>query len=89
MLFYADRKERRMLTTIVAFALLAGSEGLPAVNLGTSARSGPDRMICKYDREPGSRLARRKVCLTEAQWQEWRQTERLNLLRYQFNGSPK
>ncbi|HEX6377038.1 MAG TPA: hypothetical protein VFZ91_15105 [Allosphingosinicella sp.] len=77
-----------MLTTIVAFALLAGSEGLPAVNLA-KPRSDADRMICKYDLEPGSRLARRKVCLTRAQWEEWQQSERLYLLRHQFNGSPK
>jgi hypothetical protein len=78
-----------MLTTIVAFALLSGSEGLPAVNLGPAPRSSVDRVICKYDKEPGSRLARRKVCLTRAQWDEWQQSERLYLLRNQFNGSPK
>lgn len=79
-----------MLTTIVAFALLAGSEGLPAVNFGKpQTRSDHDRMICKHDLEPGSRLARRKVCLTRAQWEEWQQSERLYLLRNQFNGSPK
>jgi hypothetical protein len=79
-----------MLSTIVVFALLAGSEGLPAVNLGpTQARNDHDRVICKYDQEPGSRLARRKVCLTRAQWDEWQQSERLYLLRNQFNGSPK
>lgn len=78
-----------MLTTIFVFALLAGSEGLPAVpNLG-KPQSRHDRMICKYDNEPGSRLARRKVCLTRAQWDEWQQSERLYLLRNQFNGSPK
>jgi hypothetical protein len=56
----------------------------------TSARPEPDpRTICKYDKEPGSNLKRRKVCLTRAQWDEWQQSERLYLLRYQFNGSPK
>jgi hypothetical protein len=79
-----------MLNTIVAFALLAGSEGLPAVDLGPPARSNnADRMVCKYDKEPGSRLARRKVCLTAGQWREWKDAERLYLLRNQFNGSPK
>jgi hypothetical protein len=78
-----------MLTTAIAFAMLAGSEGLPAVpDLGTP-RSKHDRMICKYDKEPGSNLKRRKVCLTRAQWDEWQQSERLYLLRNQFNGSPK
>lgn len=78
-----------MFTTIVAFAMLAGSEGLPAVpNLGPP-QSKHDRVICKYDKEPGSNLKRRKVCLTRAQWDEWQQSERLYLLRHQFNGSPK
>lgn len=76
-----------MLTSVVAFALLAGSEGLPAVNLG-KPRSEADRVVCRYDLEPGSRLARRKVCLTVAQWREWQLNERLNLLRNQFNGAP-
>jgi hypothetical protein len=78
-----------MLTTIVAVALLAGSEGLPAVNLGSAPRANGERVVCKYDKEPGSRLARRKVCLTVNQWREWKDSERLFLLRNQFNGSPK
>ena len=80
-----------MLTTMIAFAMLAGSEGLPAVpDLGSPrTRSPHDRMICKYDKEPGSNLKRRKVCLTRAQWDEWQQAERLYLLRNQYNGSPK
>lgn len=80
-----------MLIPIIAFAFLAGSEGLPAVpDLGKpSARGNHDRVICKYDKEPGSNLKRRKVCLTRAQWDEWKQTEQLYLLRHQFNGSPK
>lgn len=80
-----------MITTIIAFSLLAGSEGLPAVNLGEprSRSNNIDRVVCKYDREPGSRLAKRKVCLTVAQWREWKQNEQLYLLRNQFNGSPK
>jgi|GEM_PF-2381027 len=78
-----------MFNTIIAFALLAGSEGLPAVNLGPRSRNNADRMVCKYDKQPGSRLARRKVCLTVGQWKEWQDSERLYLLRNQFNGSPK
>ena len=75
-----------MLTALAAFALLAGSAGLPAVNLGkTSPRH--DRVVCKYDLEPGSRLVRRKVCLTAAQWREWKQSEYLNLIRHQYNGA--
>ena len=80
-----------MFETMIAFAMLAGSEGLPAVpNLGSPrTQSKHDRMICKYDKEPGSNLKKRTVCLTRAQWDEWQQSERLYLLRNQFNGSPK
>jgi len=47
----------------------------------------PQETICKYDREPGSRLARRKVCRTAAEWEEHRRLERGNLVRHQFNGA--
>jgi hypothetical protein len=47
----------------------------------------PGETICRYDREPGSRLARRKVCRTAAQWEEERRVERGNLFRHQFNGA--
>ena len=57
-----------------------------------AARPGPPEFdpterICKYDREPGSRLALRKVCRTAAQWEEERRLERGNLVRHQFNGA--
>ena len=77
-----------MLTSLIAFALLAGPGGSQSAK---PAKPGwdPDRMVCKYDLEPGSRLAKRKVCMTASQWAEWKQNERLNLMRHQFNGSPK
>ena len=75
-----------MLTFMIAFALLTGPGGTQSAK---SSRADPDRVVCKYDLEPGSRLAKRKVCMTALQWEEWKQQERLNLLRHQFNGSPK
>lgn len=75
-----------MLTSIIAFVLLAGTSGTQATK---PSRTDPNRMVCKYDLEPGSRLAKRKVCMTALQWDEWKQNERLYLLRHQFNGSPK
>jgi len=47
----------------------------------------PSEMICKFEREPSSRLARRKVCRTAAQWEEERRIERGNLDRNQYNGA--
>lgn len=76
-----------MITSLIAFSLLAAAEEPRAVKT-TKVSWDPNRMICKYDLEPGSRLARRKVCLTASQWEEWKRTERLNLMRSQFNGAP-
>jgi hypothetical protein len=76
-----------MITALVAFALLAGGGDAPAAVKTTKVSWDPDRVICKYDLQPGSRLARRKVCLTASQWEEWQRIERLNLLRSQYNGA--
>lgn len=75
-----------MVSSLIAFALLTGSSATPPA---ASTKSGwdPNRMICEYDLQPGSRLARRKVCLTASQWEDWRREERLNLLRKQYNGA--
>ncbi len=78
-----------MLTTIVAFAMLTSSEGLPWVDLGEPRKRGRDanRMICKYSDEPGSRILRRKVCHTEAEWAERKRIEFQHLLLKQYNGA--
>lgn len=47
----------------------------------------PQETICTYEREPGSRLARRKVCRTAAEWEEERRVERGHLVRHQYNGA--
>lgn len=78
-----------MLTTIVAFALLAGSEGLPAVDLSEPPKrfSDPTRVVCKYSDEPGSRIQRRKTCHTVAEWAERKRIEFQYLLERQYNGA--
>jgi hypothetical protein len=47
----------------------------------------PQETICKYERQPGSRLASRRVCRTAAQWEEERRIERGALVRHQYNGA--
>ena len=75
--------------TLVAFAMLASSEGLPAVDLSGPRKRGrdPNRTICKYSDEPGSRIQRRKVCHTEAEWAERKRIEFQHLLLKQYNGA--
>lgn len=76
-----------MLATFVAVALLAGPGATPAAK---PAKAGWDanRVICKYDLQPGSRLARRKTCMIASEWAEYKRIEQLNLMIHQYNGAP-
>lgn len=74
-----------MLTSVILFAMFAGADA-------SSARPAkptydPNRMICKRSDEPGSRIQRRKVCATEAEWAERKRIEMQNLLEKQRNGA--
>jgi hypothetical protein len=76
-----------MLTPLVLALLAQSAAGGPRL----AARPGPPvfephETVCRYAREPGSRLARRKICRTAAEWEEERRIERGNLFRHQFNG---
>jgi hypothetical protein len=52
-----------------------------------SSRYDPNRMVCKNTDEPGSRIQRRKVCHTAAEWAERKRQEFQNLLEKQRNGA--
>ena len=73
-----------MLTSFVAFALFAGADASTAAK---PSKTDPTRMVCKYIGEPGSRLQRRKVCQTAAQWAEQRRVEQQHLRQNQRNGA--
>ena len=45
----------------------------------------PDRMICRSEPQIGSRLAKKKVCMTAQQWQEQRRLSRMEIDRTQSN----
>jgi hypothetical protein len=47
----------------------------------------PNRMICETSLETGSRLAKKRVCLTAAEWQERRDQDRLLVDRAQVQRS--
>jgi hypothetical protein len=75
-----------MLTPVILIAMLAGSDA----SAGDKPRKrgfDPNRMVCKYGDEPGSRIQRRKVCQTEAEWAERKRIEFQNLLERQYNGA--
>jgi hypothetical protein len=74
---------RRMLLTgsLILFAVPAAAE--PA---GSTRQSDPDEMICERHKVLGSRLAKKKVCMTRAQWEDKRRSERDVIDRSQVNG---
>ena len=75
-----------MLTPVILVAMLAGSDAASA-DKPRNRVSDPNRVICKYGDEPGSRIQRRKVCQTEAEWAERKRIEFQNLLERQYNGA--
>ena len=75
-----------MLTPIVLIAMLAGSDAA-AADKPRKPSYDPNRLICKRTDEPGSRIQRRQVCATAAEWAERKRIEMQNLLEKQRNGA--
>ena len=75
-----------MLTLALLIAMLAGADATAAATPRKPAYD-PNRMICKRSDEPGSRLQRRKVCYTAAEWAERKRIEFQYLLEKQYNGA--
>ena len=75
-----------MLTPVILIAMLAGSDSAAADKPRKPAYD-PNRLICKRSDEPGSRIQRRKVCATEAEWAERKRIEMQHLLEKQRNGA--
>ena len=73
-----------MLTPALLIALLAGPA---AADPPGKPDYDPNRMICKRSDEPGSRIQRRKVCHTAAEWAERKRIEFQHLLEKQRNGA--
>jgi hypothetical protein len=74
-----------MIASLIAFALLAGADS--SSSSAKPNKSDPARMICRYIGEPGSRLQRRKVCQTAAEWAEQRRLDQQYLRQNQRNGA--
>ncbi len=75
-----------MLTSVILFAMLASSDAA-AADKPRSPGSDPNRMVCKQTDEPGSRIQRRKVCHTAAEWAERKRIEFQHMLEKQRNGA--
>jgi len=47
----------------------------------------PNRIICHYEEEPGTRFASRKICMSAAQWADRRLQDRQDVERIQLESS--
>lgn len=73
-----------MISSLLLATLLSAQ---PPQTAATTARAAdPNRQICQTLAETGSRLSRRRVCMTSAQWEEHRQQTKDSLERAQSNG---
>jgi hypothetical protein len=77
---------RQVLPTIV-FALVCAGLSLPAIAAETEKqkpRRDPNEMICRTEPVLGSRLAKRRNCMTRAQWSERQASDRALVERTQM-----
>ncbi len=74
--------------SLVSVALIAAF-GLSTVALAEEAEKqdskNPDRMICRAEEQIGTRLSKKKVCMTAQQWKEQRRLSRMEIDRNQSN----
>ena len=74
---------------VVSVALVLGATGAVAqASSDTAGSRGPDndanRMICENQTEIGSRLSRRRICRTRAEWDAHRAQSRDTVERVQY-----
>jgi hypothetical protein len=72
---------------LLLFAALLAPDPAPS---GGEARSAgardSDRLVCRDLVETGSRLARRRICMSRLAWAEYKRLQRSELERMQVNG---
>ena len=65
--------------TILAIAIMmvpATASGAPPAQTGSQAANDPNEKICESIPVIGSRLARKRVCATRAEWDEQKRQDR-------------
>lgn len=60
----------------------------PPSGAGVEVVSDRDGKICKSDKETGTRLKRKKVCMTKQEWEETRQNARKQMDSYERQDAP-
>jgi hypothetical protein len=77
----------KSLVSVALVAALSISSAALASDASTDKKDAkdPDRMICKAEEQTGSRLAKKKTCMTAAEWKETRRVQRMEIDRSQAN----
>lgn len=75
-----SRMMRRAAAVAIAVAML-GTAGLAQAQsaAGEKGPADPNRKICKTQKATGSRLAKRKICLTSVEWARAREDAETSL----------
>jgi hypothetical protein len=69
----------RAVRLIALAVLLGGAAAVPASaeqKRSSGKTQDPNEMLCETQKEIGSRLAKKRVCMTRAQWAERRREDR-------------
>ncbi|HWT12063.1 MAG TPA: hypothetical protein VN231_04860 [Allosphingosinicella sp.] len=75
-------KKALMLAATLVSAAAVAAAAQPAAT-ASEEKPGEEKMICRMVAELGSRLNRRRVCATKAQWDELNSQNRLAIDRVQ------
>jgi hypothetical protein len=74
---------KSLLFSGLLLAATAASAEAPTASATHNAASDPNEMVCRTSGELGSRLNRRRVCMTRAQWAERQREQRQDIERAQ------
>ena len=74
-------------TLLVASAAAAFSQSPETTKRGPS--NDPNEVVCVVERELGSRLARRRVCRTRAEWEQHHRQLRMAVEKAQYDKPTK
>lgn len=74
---------RASLAATLALGLSAPAFAQAPVAAPTTAAQNPNEIVCQKQEETGSRLAKKKVCMTRAEWADRQLQDRQELERAQ------
>jgi hypothetical protein len=77
-------RQVRIAMISAAVAALGTTAAVAADPAGKKQRD-PNEVVCEKQKELGSRLAVKRVCMTRAEWAERRRLDRMDLEKTQIN----